>query len=289
MRVIRRSDSVATAPLILESPRSRSTNSIGTSTHLQPAPEARGDHVGLEDVAGRLAPSRGRSSPACRAGTAGSPPWRRGPGSRAAAARRGCRRARAPPGAAASSRSSRRGPSATRSPGRPAASASSRRCSCSGWCEPSASISPITSYPASSATRTRARTPPRGRPSRSGARRGRARSAAASSSAIPPVPSGDPSSTTRTSTSGWAARSRPHDPGEVVGLVVGRDRPSRRGRGRRVMPCSRSWSRARAAGRVGGLGGAASAATTATAEQREDRHPSRRARPRPDPDRRGER
>ena len=88
---------------------------------------------------------RGRSSPAPRAGRAGSRPSRRGRRCRAAAGRRGCRRARAasrrsgqlttePPG-------TQREP-ITRSASR---SASSSRCSCSGWWEPSASISPITS------------------------------------------------------------------------------------------------------------------------------------------------
>ena len=40
-RVIRRSDSTATAPLIFESPRSRSTNSIGTSRTVRPARRVR--------------------------------------------------------------------------------------------------------------------------------------------------------------------------------------------------------------------------------------------------------
>ena len=39
--VIRRSDSTATAPLIFESPRTRSTNSIGTSRTVRPARRVR--------------------------------------------------------------------------------------------------------------------------------------------------------------------------------------------------------------------------------------------------------
>ena len=40
-RVIRRSDSVATSRLIFDSPRTRSTNSIGTSTTRRPARSVR--------------------------------------------------------------------------------------------------------------------------------------------------------------------------------------------------------------------------------------------------------
>ena len=52
-RVIRRSDSVATLRSILDSPRTRSTNSIGTSTR-QAGLQGPPGQVGLEDVAGRL-------------------------------------------------------------------------------------------------------------------------------------------------------------------------------------------------------------------------------------------
>ena len=53
-RVIRRSDSVATDPLIFESPRTRSTNSIGHLAHRQTGAQAPRHEVGLEDVARRL-------------------------------------------------------------------------------------------------------------------------------------------------------------------------------------------------------------------------------------------
>ena len=51
--VIRRSDSVATPGVILESPRSLSTNSIGTSRTRSPGPDRAERQVGLEDVAHR--------------------------------------------------------------------------------------------------------------------------------------------------------------------------------------------------------------------------------------------
>ena len=112
--------------------------------HGQPGAQAAGDQVGLEDVAGGLDRARSIFSSALRRKTR-KPAVASRTRCRAAAARRGCRRARAPRGASASSPPSRRGPSGTRSPGRRRASASSSRCSCSGWCDPSASISPTTS------------------------------------------------------------------------------------------------------------------------------------------------
>ena len=51
---MRRSDSPATGPLILESPRTRSTNSMGTSTTRRPGAHGAVGQVGLEDVAGAL-------------------------------------------------------------------------------------------------------------------------------------------------------------------------------------------------------------------------------------------
>ncbi len=72
-------------------------------------------------------------------------------------------------------------------------------------------------------SRSRRCRPRPGRPSRCGAGRARGRRASASASASLPVPSGLPSSTTRTCASGTAARTRADDRLDVVALVVRRD------------------------------------------------------------------
>ena len=94
-RVIRRNDSVAMCRLIFESPRSRSTNSIGTSTTRSPARTRRG----TRGRPGRRSPAsrspRGGSARASYGGTGGSRPWRRARRCRAARGCRSCRPARA--------------------------------------------------------------------------------------------------------------------------------------------------------------------------------------------------
>ena len=143
--VTRHSASRTIAPLILVSPRSRSTNVIGTSTTRKPAAHRPPGQVDLEAVALRGDRRVVDALEHARGGRRGSRRWRR------AAAMPSARRVYRLPPRDSSSRDlgqltpRRRAPSASRARGRRRPARRAGAAAAPGACEPSASISTSTS------------------------------------------------------------------------------------------------------------------------------------------------
>ena len=214
--------------LIFERPRSRSTKVTGTSTtdesglarvpeHVDLEPVAAGVHVVEPDASQGLGAERPVAGGRVPRGQAQHPSRVRAAAAREplAAARPVLDRAAVDPAR----------PDDEVDRGSPAASAALERVeqlgSCSGWCEPSASICTIGSKPSASAQANASRyAAPRPCFSVRCSTCTEA-SAAAISSASTPVPSGEQSSTTSTLGRGNGGAHPGHDRSDVLALVVG--------------------------------------------------------------------